>query len=165
MIKILSKSLIIYFFLTSILFSQIINEIKVNGNKRFTAESVIVFSKLNVGNEYNNKIINDALKNLYDTNFFEDIKISFKDNKIIIDLIENPIIEKINVTGVKKKSFLDFINESLYLKERSSFTKISLDRDINLINNILKTNGYYFSNVNTSFDINEELNSISLNIE
>ena len=165
MIKILSKSLIIYFFLTSILFSQIINEIKVNGNKRFTAESVIVFSKLNVGNEYNNKIINDALKNLYDTNFFEDIKISFKDNKIIIDLIENPIIEKINVTGVKKKSFLDFINESLYLKERSSFTKISLDRDINLINNILKTNGYYFSNVNTSFDINEELNSISLNID
>ncbi len=165
MIKILSKSLILYFFLTSILFSQIINQIEVNGNKRFTAESVIVFSKLNVGDEYNNNIINDALKNLYDTNFFEDIKISFEDNKIIIDLIENPIVEKINITGVKKQSFLDFINDSLYLKERSSFTKISLDRDINLINNILKTNGYYFSNINTSFDINEELNSISLNID
>lgn len=165
MIKILSKSLILYFFLTSILFSQIINQIEVNGNKRFTAESVIVFSKLNIGNEYNNKIINDALKNLYDTNFFEDIKINFKDNKIVIDLIENPIIEKINVTGIKKQSFLDFINESLFLKERSSFTKISLDRDLNLINNILKTNGYYFSKINTSFDINEELNSISLNID
>ena len=165
MIKIFTKSLILYFFLTSILFSQIINQIEVNGNKRFTTESVIVFSKLNIGNEYSNKIINDALKNLYDTNFFEDIKISFKNNKIIIDLIENPIVEKINVTGIKKKSFLDFINESLYLKERSSFTKITLDRDLNLIDNILKTNGYYFSKINTSFDINEELNSISLNID
>ncbi len=70
MIKIFTKSLILYFFLTSILFSQIINQIEVNGNKRFTTESVIVFSKLNIGNKYSNKIINDALKNLYDTNFF-----------------------------------------------------------------------------------------------
>ena len=70
MIKILSKSLILYFFLTSILFSQIINQIEVNGNKRISKESVIIFSKLNIGDQYDANLINDSLINLYDTYFF-----------------------------------------------------------------------------------------------
>ena len=131
------------------MFSQIINEIKVNGNKRFTAESVIVFSELNTGLEYSENLINNSLKKLYDTNFFDDINITFKDNKLIIDLIENPIIEKLEITGIKKKSFLEFVQKNIYLKERVSFNEFYLNKDISLIQNILNTNGYYFSKVET----------------
>ena len=37
-----------------------------------------------------------------------------------------------------------------------------LNKDINLINNILKTNGYYFSKSKAIFDKNDELNSIKI---
>ena len=95
MIRILLKTLILYFSLTAILFSQIINSIDVTGNKRISKESIIVFSDLNIGKEYNENLINNSLKRLYETNFFEDINITFNDNKLSIDVIENPIIEKL----------------------------------------------------------------------
>ena len=113
MIRILFKSLILYFLFTAMLFSQIISQIEVIGNKRISKESVLVFSELNTGLEYNESLINNSLKKLYNTNFFENIDITFKDNKLSINLIENPIIEKLEITGVKKKSFLEFIEENI----------------------------------------------------
>ena len=93
MSKLIVKTLIIFFLSSTLLFSQIINKIEVNGNKRFSKESIIVFSKLDIGNEINDDLINKSIKNLYDTNFFEDISITFENNKLTIDLNENPIIE------------------------------------------------------------------------
>ncbi len=165
MIKILSKTLILYFYLTSILFSQTINQIEVNGNKRFTAESVIIFSEMNIGMKYSDSLMNKSLKQLYETNFFEDIKINFENNKVTIEIIENPIIEKINLTGVKKKNFLEFIKNNMNLKEMSSFNEVQLNKDLTIIDNILKNTGYYFSTTNASFEKNDKLNSINLTIE
>ena len=162
MIRILLKTLILYFSLTAILFSQIINSIDVTGNKRISKESIIVFSDLNIGKEYNENLINNSLKRLYETNFFEDINITFNDNKLSIDVIENPIIEKLELIGIKKKSFLEFIQNNIYLKERVSFNEFYLNKDINLIQNILKTNGYYFSTIQTSLIKNDNLNSVKL---
>ena len=165
MIRILLKILILYFTLTTILFSQIINSIDVTGNKRISKESIIVFSDLNIGKEYSENLINNSLKKLYETNFFEDINITFNDNKLSIDVIENPIIEKLELIGIKKKSFLEFIQDNIYLKERVSFNEFYLNKDINLIQNILKTNGYYFSTIQSSLIKNDDLNSVKLKIE
>ncbi|MFL2901484.1 MAG: outer membrane protein assembly factor BamA [Candidatus Pelagibacter sp.] len=165
MIRILLKTLILYFSLTTILFSQIINSIDITGNKRISKESIIVFSELNIGNNYSENLINNSLKKLYETNFFEDINITFNDNKLSINVIENPIIEKLELIGIKKKSFLEFIQDNIYLKERVSFNEFYLNKDINLIQNILKTNGYYFSTIQSSLIKNDDLNSVKLKIE
>ncbi len=165
MLKIILKSLILYSLFSTFLFSQTINEIEIEGNKRISKESVIVFSKLNTGLEYSEDLINDSLKNLYDTNFFEDVSITFNNNRLVINLIENPIVETLELKGVKKKSFLDFIKENIYLKERVSFNEFYLNQDISLISNILKTNGYYFSSIKTSYTRNDKLNSVKLIID
>ncbi len=164
MFKLILKSTLVYFFLTNLLLSAVIDKIDINGNKRISKDSIIIFSKINIGSEYSDDLINNSLKNLYDTNFFENIEISFDQKTLYINLIENPIIEELEITGIKKKSFLDFVKENIYLKERVSFNKFYLKRDINLINNILKTNGYYFSKIDTSFTKNDELNSLKLKI-
>jgi len=165
MIKLLFKILSIYFILTISALSQTINNIKVIGNKRISQESIIVLSNINIGEQYDEDLLNDSLKSLYDTNFFEDIKISFKSNTLLINLTENPIIEVLEISGVEKKSFLEFIKNKIYLKERMSYNDFFLDKDINLIRNILKTSGYYFSSIKTSYSKNDELNSIKLKIE
>ncbi len=164
MLKLIIKTSLIYFFLINLLSSAIIDKIDINGNKRISKESIIIFSKINIGSEYSDELINNSLKNLYDTNFFKNIEFSFQQNTLFIKLTENPIIEELEITGIKKKSFLEFIKENIYLKERVSFNDFYLKRDINLINNILKTNGYYFSKIDTSFTKNEELNSLKLRI-
>ena len=103
-------------------------------------------------------------KKLYESNFFSDIKINLKDNILKIDLVENPIIEDIEFTGVKNKTFIKEISERIVLKNRMSFTENQLQRDINLIKNILKTSGFYFANVEPSIIKNSELNSVRLKI-
>ena len=36
------------------------------------------------------------------------------------------------------------------LKNRMSFTEMQFKKDLDLVNNILKSNGYYFSNVKST---------------
>ena len=59
MSKLFLKSLSIYFLLTNFLFSANINQIDITGNKRISKDSIIVFSKINIGSEYNDELINN----------------------------------------------------------------------------------------------------------
>ena len=102
MIKLILKSFCLIFFIIGFSYSDTINNIKINGNKRISKETILVLGDFNLGSEYDDSNLNRSLKKLYDTNFFKDIELSLKNNSLTIDVIENPIIEKINITGIKK---------------------------------------------------------------
>ena len=84
---------------------------------------------------------------------------------LTINLVENPIIENIKITGVKNDSFVEKISESMILKERMSFSEDQLKKDITFMKNIFKTNGFYFTNIKSSIVKNEKLNSVQLKLE
>ena len=147
---------------TKFAFAEKITSIEVNGNKRISKDSIILFSEINVGTSYTEKLINSSIKKLYDTNFFNNIDISFNNSKLIITVDENPIIEQIDIVGVKNKNFLKFIRENISSRERASFTDFTLKKDLQEIDNILKTNGYYFSKINVSYDTNVQSNTLKL---
>ena len=163
MIKLLIKSLLLYFFFFSISYSENIN-IEVSGNKRISSETIIVLSNLQNKKDYDQSSLNQALKNLYDTDFFQNVTFVKKNNKLLIQVLENPIIENIEITGIKKKSFLDLIYERIISKNRKSYNEINFKNDLDLIANILKSNGYYFSEINSILKKNSELNSVELEI-
>ena len=96
-----------------------------------------MFSGLKNVDEINNDIINQSLKKLYNTNFFKDVSIKLTDNKIIIDVVEFPLIDTVSILGVKAKKIRDSISEELKLKPRSSFNELFLQIDKNILN-ILK---------------------------
>ncbi len=141
-----------------------IKTVEINGNKRISKDTIIILGNIQIGQEINSAKLNNILKELYKTNFFKDIQINFEKNILKINLKENPIIEKIEITGIKKTSFTEILYDQISLKDRTSFTEIQLENDLNLINSILKTNGYYFSKINISKEQNEQLNSVNLYI-
>ncbi len=165
MINFLIKPLIIFLLLTASVSAEKIDTIEVEGNKRISKESIIIFSEIEPGLDYTNDIGNNSLKKLYDTNFFEKVEISYTNKKLFIKVLENPIIEEMEIIGIKNKTFLEFITKKMKLSERSSFNDFDLKNDLRTINEILKINGYYFSDVNVSFDKNTDLNSLKLKIE
>ena len=165
MFKILLKIIFFIFFLINLSFAEIVSKIEISGNKRISNDTILVLSDIKIGKELNDDSLNESLKKLYDSNFFRDINFSFTNGLFKINLKENPIIEKINITGIKKKTFVDQIYDSISLKDRMSFTENNFKNDINLIENILKTNGYYFSKINSQKEINNDLNSVVLNID
>ena len=133
MIKVILKSLYLTFFIFSLCYSDTIDDIKINGNKRISKETIIVLGDFNIGSKFDDSNLNSSLKKLYDTNFFKDIELSFKNNSLVINLVENPIIEKINITGIKKKSFMEIIYDEISLKDRMSYTDFQFKKKRRLL--------------------------------
>ena len=154
-----------FYLLTLNAHAETINNITITGNKRISNDSIKVLAGISDKSEIEKNELNNLLKKLYDTNFFKDIKISLNNGQLKIDVLENPIIENIEVSGIKNKDFIDEILNIITLKDRMSFSELLLEKDIDTINNILKTNGFYFAKVNTSLIKNDELNSVRLRIE
>ena len=165
MIKFLTKVFIILFLFTFQSNSNEIVKIEIYGNKRISKETILVLSGIKKGQDFSSIRLNESLKKLYETNFFNDIKFTLNNGLLKIQLNENPIIEKLNILGIKKKSFVEQIYNSISLKDRMSYTENAFNRDINLIKNILQTNGYYFSKISVDQQTNLELNSIILNLD
>ena len=133
-----------FYFITFSLYAENIDKITISGNKRISNETIKILGGVSNKTEIKKDSLNILLKKLYETNFFEDIKISLENNELKIDVIENPIIENIEVTGIKNKDFIKNILDIMTLKDRMSFSELLLEKDIDTINNILKTNGFYF---------------------
>ena len=141
--------LIILFYPISYLKSDIINNIQITGNERIPDETILMFSKFSVGDSLTEDSLNKILVDLYESNFFEDVSIIFKDNKLIIDVKENPLIQNINFKGIKAKKILEAIKDGLKLKERTSYNENFNKDDVSQIISNLKDLGYYFASVNS----------------
>ena len=142
----------IYSFFSS---AEIINNVVVNNNKRITKETVITLGNIQVGTNYDKSDVDQILKNLYDTNFFSDIRISVENSTLTIFLEENKIIQTIVLNGIKAEKIKESILEGMRLKNRSPFVEFKVKQDIVNLKNTLTYQGYYFSTVNSSIEEND----------
>ena len=160
------KFLIFYSFIVFLNFNNtvladIVKNIEVKGNERISSETILMFSDVSINDEVNSQKINKILKNLYDSNFFENISINITNNNLLINVVELPIIENILFEGIKAKKIKDEIFKDLKLKERSSFNQIDLIDDKQNILKKLKNIGYFNSTIETYL---EDLNDNRVNL-
>ena len=145
--------------------AEIVDDIKISGNKRISNESIVSLGQINIKEDYSNKQLNEILKKLYDTNFFSEVSLSIENGSLNIELVENPIIEDIQINGIKNKRLLEDITDNLKLQNRMSFTENLLEKDISTIKKFHKSAGFYFVKVISSVKKDENLNSIRINLD
>ena len=159
------KITILFFFLlisfNTFLKAEIVSKIIVEGNNRISPETIKMFSGVSEKDDLSESDLNQVLKNLYDSNFFELVSVKLENNTLIISVKENPIIQNINYEGIKSTDLLSDLKKNVVLKSRSSFNEILLKKDKNNITNFLKNLGYYFSEIDISIQ-NLEDNKINL---
>ena len=144
--------LILFSFILNIIFfsfslSEIIKKIEITGNSRISDETILMFSKINVGQNFKSSILNQIIIDLYETNYFDDVSAKFKNDKIIINVKEAPLIKDINISGIKAKKFKKLIEDNLILKSRGSYNKFLLSEEKKIIQSKLKSAGYYFATI------------------
>ena len=90
----MKKIFLITFFLfyTNPLFAEVIKNIRIEGNERISDETIKVYGNIKINENVDELKINQIIKNLYSTNFFEDIKVSIQNQTLIINLNEYPVI-------------------------------------------------------------------------
>ena len=160
----LIKKILFFIFLSlyfSKAFGEIVNKIEIFGNERISNETIKMFADVSIEQDLNQNEINKILKNLYDSNFFDDVEISFKKNVLKIKVKEYPIIDKIIIKGIKADKIKSAISKNLSLKSRSSFNQFFLIKDKDEIKNVLKSLGYYFYRIDTQIE-NLDNNSVIL---
>ena len=138
-----------------------INNIEIKGNERIPDETILMFSQIKIGDILNDDSLNNILKKLYETNFFEDVSVFLNKNQLTIIVKENPIIENIFYNGIKSNTLREELTSDLELKLRSSYNEVTLKKDKLKIISILKDLGYYFSDVDIEISYLED-NKIDL---
>ena len=155
-------TLITYFLLFSTVSNaENIKNIVITGNDRVSDETIKIFSSINIGDEINSDKLNKIIKNLYETNFFENISVNFENHELLITVKESPVINKILINGVKSKTMMETITKNMLLKSRSSFSDYLLDKDRLEILKELKNMGYYYSKIEILQELKEN-NSLDL---
>ena len=138
---------LIYFCSFSILNAEMVDKIEIKGNTRVSNETVKIYGKVVSGKDYTESDLNKILKNLYATDFFDDIKIEIRNNTLIINLKEYPFINQLIISGEKSNNYVKQIKKIIKLKEKRSFIEAYLINDVENIKNLYSSAGYNFTKV------------------
>ena len=137
--------------------AEVLDKIIINGNKRISDETIILYGKIKIKEDINEQKINEIISNLNSTNFFEDIDIELRNKILILNLKEYPIINQILIVGEPSKKLSEEIKKNLTLKEKASFIKSYLAKDVDIIKKLYSSVGYNFVKVETKVNrINNE---------
>ncbi len=153
--------LLINLFICKIALGEVIKKIEILGNERLSEETIILFSNFNIGDVIDSNKINNSFKSLYKTNYFKDLKISFDSGILNIIVKENPIINEIEVKGIKNKSLKREIEKITRKSEKYPYIDSDIISQKNKLNNIIRFNGFYFADIEVQI-IENNNNSINL---
>ena len=136
-------------------FADVINDVQIKNNNRITKETIITFGGIELGKDYSEEKLNKILLDLYDTNFFSDIKFSIEGNILIVEVKERKIVQQIVLNGIPAEKTKKAILKNLNLREKSPYINFLAKQDIKKIENSLNNSGYYFSKVSVSIKNND----------
>ena len=107
----------------------VIEDIRVEGLKRITPGTVFNYLPMKVGDKFNDSISSDAVRALFKTGFFDDVKVEKDGNDLVLIFKERPAIGTISITGnedVKSDELLDNLKQIGFAEGRV-FLQAQLD--------------------------------------
>lgn len=143
--------------------TDFIKSVEVAGNERIDSSIVKNYLSINEKSVYNQDNVNEYIKTLYETGLFKDVKIDFKNGKLLINVEENPLIVDVYFDGNKKISD-DILKSEISLAKRSIFNKNKLNNDVKRILDLYRRTGRFMASVNPKI-IKEDKNRIKLVFE
>ncbi len=124
----------------------IIRSIQVTGNQRVEANTVASYLLIAPGDPYSETRIDTSIKTLYATGLFADVAIDPRDGNVLIQVIENPIINRVILEGNKSLK-TDKITDEIEAEPRSIFTRSSVQEDVQRIIELYRQSGRFAATV------------------
>ena len=147
------KYLILFFlFINTNLSAEVVQNITVSGNDRISKETIRVYGEIELNKNYSTSEVNKILKNLYKTEFFEDVKISLANGVLNIIVKEYAVTNSIDLRPEKSTQIKKKILQLLSLQEKDSFIENKIAEDVNQIKKIYASMGFNFVNVEAKIE-------------
>jgi len=132
---------------SSVALADPIKSIEILGLSSISRGTVLSYLPVETGDDYNNQVSGQIIRDLYKTNFFKDIEVSQKDSILKINLQENPHIKYIDVLNYSDKVIdeerLTQILKNMDLSQGNIFNKRQLNKLIEQLESTYVSKGYY----------------------
>ncbi len=117
-------------------------QIVVQGNRRVEAETIRSYFRISPGGRLDNAAIDEALKALYGTGLFQDVRITPSGNRIVVTVVENPVINRVAFEGNLKLKDEQLLLE-LQTKPRGALSRPAVQADVQRLIEIYRRNGRF----------------------
>jgi outer membrane protein insertion porin family len=122
--------------------AQTVNSIIVEGNRRVEADTVRSYFKPGPGGRLDAAAIDEGLKALYATGLFQDVHIGHRNGRLVVTVVESPVINKVAFEGNKKAKDEQLAAE-VQSKPRGTLSRATVQADVQRIVEIYHRSGRY----------------------
>src|SRR6266404_5590755 len=130
----------------------VVRDIRVEGVQRTEAGTVFSYLPIKVGDRVDDEKVAEAIKALYATGFFRDVRLEVQDGVLIVSVQERPTISSLNFSG-NKEFDTDTLKKALKdigIAEARIFDRSALDRAEQEMKRQYINRGYYAMKVTTT---------------
>lgn len=123
-----------------------IAEICVEGAQRIEADTVRSYLTFRVGDPVTDADLDDSLKRLFETGLFADVALRRETNRVVVKIVENPIINRIAFEGNLRIED-DILRDEITLRPRVVYTRSRVQSDMLRIIDIYRSTGRFAARV------------------
>jgi outer membrane protein insertion porin family len=136
--------------------AQTAASIGVEGNRRVEAETIRSYFKPGPGGRLDQGRVDDGLKALIETGLFQDVRINQAGGRLVVSVVENPVIGRVAFEGNKKVKD-EQLTAEIQSKARGTLSRPQVQADAQRIAEIYRRSGRY--DVNVTPEIIEQPNN------
>lgn len=118
----------------------------VHGNRRVDAAAIRGHFHAPRDGRLDFAAANDGLKTLFATGLFEDVKVAWSGPRLIVTVVEAPVIDRVQFEGNKQLKEKDLAGE-IQSKAHTALTKAAIQDDVARIQDIYRRTGHYDAQV------------------
>ncbi|MBN8936979.1 MAG: outer membrane protein assembly factor BamA [Rhizobiales bacterium] len=122
--------------------AQPATSIVVEGNRRVEADTIRSYFHVNPGERLDSYKIDQAIKALYATGLFQDVRINPSAGRLVVSVVENPVINRVAFEGNKKIKD-EQLGVEVQSKPRGTLSRPTVQSDVQRLVDIYRRNGRF----------------------
>jgi outer membrane protein insertion porin family len=120
----------------------VIKAINVTGAQRLEPDTVRSYIQLRAGGRYTTESLDQAIRDLFETELFQDVQIRDNNGDLTIEIRENPVINRVILEG-NKRIKEDKITKEIKLSPRQIFSRSKVRADVARIVELYRRQGRF----------------------
>jgi len=125
---------------------EFIEGIRIEGNQRIEAATIRSYLTVGIGDPFDPDELDQSLKNLFGTGLFDDIALRREADQLVVEVVENPIINRIAFEGNQRLDD-ETLEAEVQLRPRVVYTRSRVQNAVNRILELYRRNGRFAATV------------------
>jgi outer membrane protein insertion porin family len=126
--------------------SEVIEAIRIEGNQRIEPATIQSYLAVQVGETFDPTKLDRSLKNLFATGLFDDVQLRTEGNVLVVEVVENPIINRIAFEGNDRLDD-EVLTSEVQLRPRVVYTRSRVQNAVGRILELYRRNGRFAATV------------------